>query len=102
MSRIVLFVLALFVIWRVLASLGKRAASAGHGADSFSRFSPRRRRRRLDERRTPSGGVAEELLPCSTCGTFVPSGRAVIDDRNGVFCSEHCREQLRGGGSREG
>jgi hypothetical protein len=88
MSRIVLAVLALFVVWRLLSALGKRFVSQGLGADSYSRFSPNQRRRRA-ERRSPG---PEELLECSACGTFVPSGRALPGTDHRVFCSAACRD----------
>ena len=101
MSRIVFLVLALFVVWRVLSSLGKRAAAAGHGADSYSRFSPRKRRHRLDERSEAVDRGPQVLVPCSGCGTFVPGGRVVKNDDGRVFCSESCLEGKKARGSNE-
>jgi hypothetical protein len=88
MSRIVVIVLALFVVWRLLSALGKRASSRGLGADSYSRFSPEQRRRRAEQR--PSG--PEELLECAACGTFVPRGRAVPGAGDRLYCSTTCRD----------
>ena len=88
MSRIVVVVLALFVLWRLLTAVGKRASSRGFGADSYSRFSPEQRRRRTEQR--PRG--PEELLQCSTCGTFVPKGRALPATDGRVFCGPECRD----------
>ncbi len=91
MSRIVFIVLALFVVWRVLSSLGKRSAAGGLGADSFSRFSPQQRRRRLDLDGEPPDETPEELLRCVHCGTYVPRGRALPGEGNDVFCNQACR-----------
>ena len=75
MQRILLVVIVLLVVWRILASIGRRLSEKAPGADSFSRFSPEARRRRRqaggDER------TMEELVECTVCGTFVPAGRAL-------------------------
>ena len=91
MSRIIFIVLALFVVWRVLSSNGKRRSDGGLGADSFSRFSPRQRRRRLDLDRDLPDPSPEELIQCSDCGTFVPRGRALLGEGDDVFCNQTCR-----------
>ena len=91
MQRIVFIVLALFVIWRVLSSLGKRTSAGGLGADSFSRFSPRQRGRRLNLDPDPSITTPEELLQCSGCGTFVPRARALPGEGGDFFCNQRCR-----------
>jgi hypothetical protein len=98
MPRIVFIVLALFVLWRVLASLGKRRAAGGLGADSYSRFSPRQRRRRLDLD-DPAEPTPEELLRCAECGTYIPSGRVLVGEGDAVFCGSACRK-LHAGGTR--
>jgi hypothetical protein len=97
MSRIVVVVLALFVLWRLLSAVGKRASSRGLGADSYSRFSPEQRRRRTGQR--PRG--PEELLQCSSCGTFVPRGRALPAADGDIFCSPECRDAASDGVRRE-
>ncbi len=97
MSRIVVLVLALFVLWRALSAFGKRASSRGLGADSYSRFSPEQRRRRAEQR----SGVPEDLLECASCGTFVPQRRALVAGDGRVFCSPECREVCDKGDSRE-
>jgi hypothetical protein len=88
MSRIVVVVLALFVVWRLLSTMGKRASSRGLGADSYSRFSPEQRRRRAAQHR----GGPEELRECAVCGTFVPRGRALSGPGEAVYCSTTCRD----------
>jgi len=93
MQRILLVVVVLLVVWRILASIGKRLSEKAPGADSFSRFSPEARRRRKQ-----AGGDArtmEELVECITCGTFVPAGRALTDGDSRVFCSDDCRQRVR-------
>jgi hypothetical protein len=92
MQRILLLVVVLLVVWRVLAAIGRHLAEKAPGADSFSRFSPQARRRR--RQRSDSGvGRVEELVECTHCGTFVPSGRALPSDVGRVYCSEDCRER---------
>jgi hypothetical protein len=95
MSRIVLIVLALFVVWRLLSAVGRKNASSGLGADSYSRFNPRQRRRRLDLEDVQRQVAPEELSQCARCGVFVPQGRAVRGEGSDVFCSQECRDENR-------
>lgn len=92
MQRILLVVVVLLVVWRILASIGRRLSEKAPGADSFSRFSPEARRRR---RQWGEGNVGkvDELVECTVCGTFVPASRALSDGNSRVFCSEDCRHQ---------
>ena len=46
MQRIIIIVALLYVLWRVLAALGRRTAASGKGAEDFSRFNARSRDRR--------------------------------------------------------
>jgi len=91
MPRIVFFVFALFLMWRVLSALGKRRSAGGLGADSYSRFSPRQRRRRLDLDNEEEQHPPEELSECRYCGTYVPRGRALPGKGDDVFCTRNCR-----------
>ena len=95
MQRILIVVVVLLVVWRILASIGRRMAEKSPGADSFSRFSPEARRRRKQWSDASGNGV-EELVECSCCGTFVPAGRALTSGERGAFCSEECRHQATG------
>ena len=94
MQRILIIIIVLLVVWRILASIGRRLSEKAPGADSFSRFSPeaRRRRKQWSENET---GTVEELVECTMCGTFIPVGRALADGRSRVFCSEECRQSER-------
>ena len=92
MQRILLVIVVLLVVWRILATIGRRLSEKSPGADSFSRFSPEARRRRRQWSQSETGTV-EELVECTTCGTFVPVGRALSDGASGVYCSEECRRQ---------
>lgn len=87
MSRVVFVVLVLFVLWRLLSSFGRRVARQGHGADSFSRFSPQERARR---RAAPP----EPLVSCGVCGTYIPAGRALPAVGGTLVCSDACRGKL--------
>jgi hypothetical protein len=97
MPRIVFVVLALFLVWRILSAIGKRASGSNFGADSFSRFAPRQRRRRMDEQSERVCQRPEELLLCLGCGTYVPAERALTDGNGQVFCSEACRGSVDSG-----
>ena len=101
MPRIVFFVLALFVMWRLLSSLGRRRASSDLGADSYSRFSPQQRRRRMDLENDPPNPSPEELSECAHCGTYVPAGSALFAHGDTVFCGEQCRQAHQNGDSNE-
>lgn len=92
MQRILLVVVVLLVVWRILATIGRHLSEKAPGADSFSRFSPEARRRR---RQVGGPQTMEELVECSACGTFVPSGRALTNGDSRVFCSEDCHHQAR-------
>jgi hypothetical protein len=93
LQRILLVVLVLFVVWRILALFGRRTAREGHGADSYSRFSPTKRRRRREMSTRESSGSPEELVACSRCGTHVPVRRALTADGGRVYCGETCRDR---------
>ena len=92
MQRILLVIVVLLVVWRILATIGRRLSEKAPGADSFSRFSPEARRRRRQW--TGGGPGVEELVECVVCGTFLPVGRALSDGDSRVFCSEGCRHQV--------
>jgi hypothetical protein len=90
LQRILLIVVILLVIWRILSAWGKRLASKGMGADSYSRFSPFERKRRRSESSTQPS-EPEELVACSSCGTYIPVRRALTSEAGRQFCSEDCR-----------
>ncbi len=92
MQRILLVVVVLLVAWRILAAIGRRLSEKSPGADSFSRFSPEARRRRKQWSGN-RGEPVEELVECTSCGTFVPAGRALSNGSSKVFCSEFCRQR---------
>jgi len=93
MPRVVLIVLALFVLWRLLSAIGKQRSSAGLGADSYSRFHPRERRRRMDLEDASPSVAPEDLFRCVQCGTYVPDRRVLIGEEDDVFCSQSCRHE---------
>ena len=35
---------------------------------------------------------SQPIVPCKTCGTFVPRDRAVLDEDGHAYCSVVCRE----------
>lgn len=91
MQRILLIVIVLLIVWRILASIGRRLSEKAPGADSFSRFSPEARRRRRQA--GSDARTMEELVECTVCGTFVPAGRALTSGNSRIFCSEDCRHR---------
>ncbi len=91
MQRIALFVLILYVVWRILSAWGRKAASEGRGAEDFSRFSARSRDRRKNPTSVHHQG-GSELIECRRCGTLVPADR-VLCRGNDVFCSTECRDR---------
>lgn len=93
LQRILLFVLVLFVVWRLLVAFGRRIGRTGHGADSYSRFSPYRSRRRREWTAERAGERPDELVPCQRCGTYVPSRRALTSGTGAVFCGPECRDR---------
>lgn len=101
LQRILLVVLVLFVVWRLLVAIGRRAGRSGHGADSFSRFSAERRRRRREWDAHRQEDRPDELVPCSRCGTYVPSRRALTSGSGAVYCSPGCRDGVEAAGSHE-
>jgi len=101
LQRILLLVLALFVVWRLLVALGRRVGRSGHGADSFSRFSAERRRRRQEWEARRRDDRPDELVACSRCGTYVPSRRALSSGSGAVYCSPSCRDRVEAAGSHE-
>jgi len=51
-------------------------------------------------RRAAPRQVSETLVPCSRCGTYVASSRALAGARQGeLFCSEGCRRGAPAQGS---
>ncbi len=91
LQKILFVVLVLFVVWRLLSARGRRLGTDAPGADSFSRFSPIKRRRRRDWTRERNEGP-ERLVSCTHCGVFVPAERALAETSGAVFCSPNCRE----------
>jgi hypothetical protein len=44
----------------------------------------------------PRAVVAETLVRCAACGTYIVSARALKGRGDDVFCSEDCRKKGRG------
>ena len=92
LQKILFVVIVLFVVWRLLSARGRRLGTDAPGADSFSRFSPIKRRRRR-EWAQENNGVPERLVACDECGTFVPAERALAHESGAVYCGPNCRER---------
>jgi RNA polymerase-binding transcription factor DksA len=39
----------------------------------------------------PRNKQSEKLVCCDTCGTWIPSGRALTAAPHSIYCSENCR-----------
>jgi uncharacterized protein len=83
MRRLLIFIAALYVVWRILGMIGKRVRRETGGSDAFSRFSARRKSRSLEG--------DEPLVACARCGIHVPSSRTVRGE-SGFYCSTECRQ----------
>lgn len=88
MRRIVLLVAFLYLVWRILSSWGKKMNARARGAEHFSRFTPKHKKRQKK-------AEAEELLLCSVCGTHVPASSLVEGPERRLCCSEECLKRLR-------
>ena len=95
MQRIIIIVAVLYILWRVLAALGRRSVAEGKGAEDFSRFSGRSRVRRRDARERQTTNV--ELIACAQCGTLIPADRALASGEGVVCCSRPCVDALESG-----
>ena len=38
---------------------------------------------------------SQPMVPCKTCGTFIPRERTLADDRGHLYCSPECRDKAR-------
>lgn len=90
LQRIAVICLVLFVIWRLLAALGRRGQGAG--ADSYSRFSPEARRRR----RAGAAG-SNRLVACAGCEAMIPEDRALSVSGGRFACGSECLDRLERG-----
>ncbi|RLE17853.1 MAG: hypothetical protein DRJ65_22190 [Acidobacteria bacterium] len=95
MQRIIIIVAVLYLLWRVLAAMGRRTVASGKGAEDFSRFNARSRDRRRVAKERQATNV--ELMACAHCGTFVPFDRALKSSEGVVCCSRECEAALESG-----
>ncbi len=93
MRRLLVFVLVLYLVWRVLNIVGRSLERRSREMAERG-FGGRGRRDGTEGASRPE----ERLVACSRCGTLVPASRALTSG-GGPFCSESCREESgRGGG----
>lgn len=81
MTRFLVLGLLLVILWLAVARFWVRlkAVTSAGALRAEPSSSPR---------------AAEVLLPCATCGTYVPAGRALrFPGGEGVYCSEECRSR---------
>lgn len=96
MERLLLFVVVLYVVWRVLHTQGRRLQRTSRGADDFGRLSRDPRRRRGD-------GTTDHdtLLVCDRCGVVIPRTAALTGD-GGERCCASCAGRPGGEGRSPG
>lgn len=95
MQRIIIIVAVLYVLWRLLAAIGRRTVESGKGAEDFSRFNARSRDRRRATKERQATNV--DLIACGHCETLVPSDRALKSSEGVVCCSRECEVALESG-----
>ena len=88
MRRFLIFIVVLYVVWRILNLVGRRMQRSSQGADAFSRF-----RRREPDRSAGQPPQGEKLIPCQRCGTLLPASRALPGPGGAVYCSDTCRDR---------
>ncbi len=80
MTRILGILLLLVILRMAVKSFTTQLRAAVFGPPAAPKVPP------------PRAAVAETLVQCATCGTYVAAGRALKAGRgNAVFCSEECR-----------
>jgi hypothetical protein len=80
MTRIIGIFLLLLILRMAVKSFTTHLRAAVFGPPAVPQAPP------------PRAAVAETLVPCAACGTYVPASRALRASRgDAVFCSEECR-----------
>lgn len=92
MRRLLVVVLILYLVWRVLAIVGRslERRSREISEEGFGVKGPRKGEAGPEAQR-------ERLVPCAHCGTLVPASRALSAD-GASWCSPRCRDAARGDG----
>lgn len=87
MTRLLAIALVLFILWLAVDNLTRRfKAMMGGGAP----------RRAVPRQRPAATQAVETLVPCTACGAYVPSSRALqgAGGEGEVFCSEECKARV--------
>ena len=84
MTRFLVIALLLVILWLSVQNFVQRLRSSLGSGDT---------RRSVPPASRPPAVRVEEMVRCVTCGTHVPSSRALKSAGGGadVFCSEDCR-----------
>jgi hypothetical protein len=85
MTRILGIILLLVVLRLAVKSFGNQLKAAVFGSAPAPKAPPR-----------PRAVVAETLVRCAACGTYIVPSRALKGRGEEVFCSEGCRKQEAG------
>ncbi len=90
MRRLLIFVIVLYIVWRLLGIVGRRL----RGEDARERVA------RRSARGSGPDGTSNEvrrLVACARCGTLVPEDRAVRGPGGELFCKRSCLEPVASG-----
>jgi hypothetical protein len=79
MTRIIGIILLLVVLRMAVKSFTTQLRTAVFGPPAVPKAPP------------PRAVVAETLIQCATCGTYVAANRALQGRGEAVYCSEECR-----------
>ena len=86
MTRILGIILLLVILRMAVKSFSAQLKAAVFGPPSTAPKAPP----------PPRAAVAETLVQCAACGTYVVPGRALKGRGEAVFCSEACRREGAG------
>ena len=81
MTRIIGIILLLIILRMAVKSFTTQLRAAVFGPPSAPNAPP------------PRAAVAETLVQCAACGTYVAGRRALKGREDEVFCSEECRNR---------
>lgn len=85
---------ALFAYWRLRPYLKMARNVLGFVRDVRHMSAGARAEQAPSARQPQGGGAAQKLVRCSSCGTWLPSTRALaLRGSNATYCSQDCVER---------
>ncbi|HZB44393.1 MAG TPA: hypothetical protein VE360_04090 [Pyrinomonadaceae bacterium] len=86
--------IALFAYWRLRPYLKMAGKVLGVLRDVRRMSEGGRAEQSPQQQRQQGGGAAQKLVRCSSCGTWLPSTRALaLRGSNATYCSQDCVER---------